>query len=99
MKIRTLVCSVKFHSPEVALCLYNSVPIKGSQFMNCESFLDFHESFFDNILKIAVFLAIKSKLLSQILIYKESHLIVPPTNFLKTELPYHKDSIIVKNTY
>ena len=50
MKIRTLVCSVKFHSPEVALYLYNSVPIKGLRFVNCESFLDFHESLFENIL-------------------------------------------------
>ena len=26
-----------------------SVPIKGSRFANCESFLDFHESIFENI--------------------------------------------------
>ena len=35
----------------------NIVPIKGLQFANCESFLEFHEPFFENILKIAVFLA------------------------------------------
>ena len=31
----------------------HSDPIKGLRFMNCESFLDFHESIFENILKIA----------------------------------------------
>ena len=31
----------------------DSVPIKGSRFANYESFLDFHESFFENILKLA----------------------------------------------
>ena len=35
------------------ISLQNSVPIKGSWFVNCESFLDFHKSFFENILKIA----------------------------------------------
>ena len=34
----------------------NIVPINGSQFANYESFLEFHEPFFENILKIAVFL-------------------------------------------
>ena len=33
--------------------LGNSVSIKGSQFANYESFLDFHQSFFENIWKIA----------------------------------------------
>ena len=36
-----------------------STPIKVSRFGNCESFLDFHELFFENLLKIGtVFLAI-----------------------------------------
>ena len=35
------------------LAIISSVPIKSSQFTNCESFLDFPESFFENILKIA----------------------------------------------
>ena len=36
----------------------DSVPIKASRFANYELFLDFHESFFENISKIAFFLAI-----------------------------------------
>ena len=36
-----------------------STPMKVSRFGNCESFLDFHEFFFENLLKIGtVFLAI-----------------------------------------
>ena len=35
----------------------NIVPIKGLQFANHESFLEFHEPFSQNILKIAVFIA------------------------------------------
>ena len=29
-----------------------SVPVKGLRFTNCESFLDFHEAFFENVFKI-----------------------------------------------
>ena len=46
------------------------------------------------------FLLLKVSCYHKYLQSEEMRLIIPPTNFLKTELPYHKDSIIVfKNTY
>ena len=42
------VCRDRF----IALSNMCRVPIKGSRFANCKSFLDFHKSFFENILKI-----------------------------------------------
>ena len=44
-----------------------STPIKVSRFGNCESFLDFHELFFENLLKIGtVFLAINLQSLTNL---------------------------------
>ena len=42
------VCRDRF----IALSNMCRVPIKGSRFANCKSFLDFHKFFFENILKI-----------------------------------------------
>ena len=51
----------KFKSPKCT-----SVPMKGARISNGKLFSDFHESFFENVFKIAVFLAINLQSLANL---------------------------------